>query len=252
MVGSIYKRTLNIMAKLPFKIWGLSLLSGLLSILILIFGVLPIVTIPVIAALNAGMYSVYLAGYNEQEVSSNQLLSGFKDFKHVAGGMCWRKLWIVLWCLIPIAGPFIAVYKSMAYAFTPYILNEEKSVGALDALKKSMRDTKGYKLNLFIAVIVPSIAYFIAEFILALLAMIPYVGVVFGIISSLLALIYGLFAPMFLGLVRAGFYEYARKPVFASKPQIDENSGEPVKCPVCETENAPGTMFCTKCGSKID
>jgi len=61
--------------------------------------------------------------------------------------MCWKKLWIFIWFLVPIAGPFIAVSKYYAYSFTPYILNEEKSVNATAALRKSMQDTNGYKTS---------------------------------------------------------------------------------------------------------
>lgn len=65
---------------MPFKLWGLSLLSSLLTILVLVFGVLPIVIVPVIAVLSAGMAAVYLDGFNGKEVYSDQLFKGFKDF----------------------------------------------------------------------------------------------------------------------------------------------------------------------------
>lgn len=249
MVKSIYQRTLHILSKLPFKLWGISLLSGLLSIIVLIFGILPIITIPVIAVLNAGMISVYFAVYNGQEPSSEQLLSGFKNFKHVAVGMCWRTLWIFLWMLIPIAGPFIAIYKVYQYAFTPYILNEEKEVSALNSLKKSKVDTNGYKRYMFAAEIIPAIAYFVVTFVLSLLALIPFVGVFFAIVETIISVAYSLIAPMFFGLVKAGFYEYARKP---AKKAIPVQTTVKVKCPKCEHENYAGQKFCMKCGAKIE
>lgn len=230
-------------------LWGLSLLTGLLSAIILIFGVLPIITIPAVAVLNAGMASVYFTAYNGFDVSSRQLLGGFNNFKHIAAGMCWRMLWIVLWALIPIAGPFLAIYKTYQYAFVPYILNEEKEVGSLEALKKSMQDTKGYKLQLFGAMIIPAVAYWIVDGVLSLLALIPFVGVLFGVIASIVSLVYSLLSPMFLGLVQAGFYEYARKPV---KKSLPVQTSVKVKCPKCEHENYAGQKFCMKCGAKID
>lgn len=184
-------------------------------------------------------------------------------------------LWIFLWFLIPIAGPFIAIYKSFSYAFTPYILNEEKSVGAMDALKKSMQDTKGYKLNMFVAVVLPSVAFIVVSAILGLLALIPFVGVIFTVISVLLSLVYSLFAPMFLGLIKAGFYDYGKKPVHFPKPapkiapahtimappaasdvitaQEDNAPQNDTKntCPVCGHENTPDKKFCMKCGAKL-
>ncbi len=249
MIKSIYQRTLHILSRLPFKLWGLSLLSGLLSVIVMIFGVLPIITIPVIAVINAGMIAVYFAAYNGQDVSSEQLLGGFKNFKHVAVGMCWRSLWIFLWALIPVAGPFFAIYKTYQYAFTPYILNEEKEVGALDVLKKTKQDTKGYKRYMFAAEIIPAVAYFVVTGILSLLGLIPYVGVFFKIVATIISVVYSLVSPMFFGLVQAGFYEYARKPV---QKAIPVQTSVRVTCPKCEHENYGGQKFCMKCGAKID
>lgn len=47
IISNIYKRAFNVLSKMPFKLWGLSLLSSLLTILVLVFGVLPIVIVPV-------------------------------------------------------------------------------------------------------------------------------------------------------------------------------------------------------------
>lgn len=252
MISIIYRRVLNIFKAIPLKAWGLSLLGGLLSVLVLIFGFLPIITIPVIAALEAGMASMYLAAYKGQEVSSNQLLGGFRNFKHVAGGMCWQYLWIFLWCLIPLAGPVIAIIKSISYSFTPYILISEPFVGALDALKQSMQDTKGHKAQIFAAVILPSLAFIILSTILTVLSFIPFAGILFAVINILVSLIYGLFAPLFLGLVQAGFYEYVRKPAPSFSSADSAASGENVTCCVCGQENRTNTKFCIKCGAKIN
>lgn len=84
IISNIYKRAFNVLSKMPFKLWGLSLLSSLLTILVLVFGVLPIVIVPVIAVLSAGMAAVYLDGFNGKEVYSDQLFKGFKDFWRTA------------------------------------------------------------------------------------------------------------------------------------------------------------------------
>lgn len=252
MISFIYKRSLNILKSMPLRLWGLSLLSGLLTILILIFGVLPIITIPVIAVLTAGMAMVYLDGYKGKEVYSDQLFAGFKNFTHVAGGMCWQLLWVLIWMLIPIAGIVLAVIKSLEYAFTPYILLDEPSVSATEALRKSMQDTKGYKWKMFLATMLPVIGYAALTFILGLLARIPFVGILFGLVSFIVSLVFGLLAPLFIGLVKAGFYEYAKKPVPSSQTSSaqSEPSGPVVVCQNCGTENS-GTGFCKRCGSKL-
>ncbi len=257
MIKGIYSRTFTIMGKLPFRLWGISLLSGLLAFLTAILGInVPIVTIPIVAALSAGIASVFFKVYNGGEADTKTLFSPFADlktFKRTAGGMCWRTLWTFLWFIIPIAGPFIAIVKSLSYSFTPYILNEEKNVGATDALKKSMTDTKGLKGYMFIAIVLPAAAFAVLSGILSLLSLIPYAGIVFLIINIIVSLVYGLFAPMFFGLVSAGFYEYGKKPVKKTAPKLikaADNGNENV-CGVCGNKNPPDKKFCMKCGAKL-
>lgn len=251
MIKQIYTRAFNILMKMPLKLWGLSLLSGFLSVLISLLSGMPIISIPVIATLSAGMAAVYLDGYNGKEVYSDQLFEGFKSFPHVAGGMCWQKLWLLLWFLIPIAGPVIAVIKSLSYAFTPYILTQEPEIGATEALRKSMERTNGYKANMFLAIIVPSIVFVVAVLILNALALIPYVGILFAAISLIVSLVYGLFAPLFLGLVKAGFYDYAKSSVYHAPAAVNVNAPK-IACGECGHENTAGTKFCGKCGAKLD
>lgn len=193
----------------PLRLWGLSLLNTLLAVLILIFGILPIITIPVILTLSAGMAAIYLDGYHGRQVSSEQLFSGFKNFPHVAGGMCWKKLWIFIWLLIPVVGIVFAVIKMTAYTFVPFILIDKPDVSATEAIKLSMEKTNGHKLKIFIAWLLPVAAVAVVSLALALLALIPYAGIVFGVIRAVFTLCYSAVMPLFLGLVFAGFYDAA-------------------------------------------
>jgi hypothetical protein len=262
MLKLIYKRTVDIFKSIPIKLWGISLLGNLLALIAALLGVLPIIAIPVAAAITAGMAAVYYNAYNGGEPKSRTLISAFSDFKtfkHVAGGMCWMYLWLLLWFIIPIAGPFLAIYKSLSYAFTPYILNEEKSVSGLDALKKSMQDTKGCKASMFAALIIPPVAFFIVSAILSLFSLIPYIGVLFRVINVIISIAYSLFSPLFFGLVQAGYYEYGKKPArnttayapAAINAENTENTGASITCPVCGNENPSDKKFCIKCGSKL-
>lgn len=209
MIAAIYKNSARVLMKKPLRLWGLSLLTSLLTILITIFGILPIVTIPVTLTLSAGAAIIYLNGYHGKEVYSDQLFSGFKNFPHVAGGMCWKSLWVLIWALIPIVGLVFAVIKTFAYAFVPYILIEKPGISATAALRYSMEKTKGYKGKMFIAWLIPVAAVAVVSLVLALLAMIPYAGVVFSVIRILFTLAYSAVMPLFLGLVSAGFYDMA-------------------------------------------
>lgn len=271
MIGYIYKRTLNILKGIPVKLWGLSLLSGLLAIIATIFGILPIITVPLTLTLSVGASMLYLDAYNGKEADSKRLFCGFKNFKHVAGGMCWQNLWLVLWFLIPIAGFVFIIIKRLAYAFVPYILVEDKSVSATDALKKSMNMTKGYKGQMFLALILPSIIFVVVYAILALLSNIPFIGLLFAFINFIVYMVYALFSPLFFGMVEAGFYEQLKNPATSSysapvyypqtpvqpeptqnAPQPEGNQSAAVKCPVCDCDNPSDSKFCIKCGAKLN
>lgn len=210
MIANIYKNALRVLMAKPLRLWGISLLNTLLAVLILIFGVLPIISIPVILTLTAGMSIIYLDGYHGKEVETEQLFAGFKNFSHVAGGMCWRALWVLIWALIPIAGIVFAVIKKLSYAFVPFILIENPNISATQALKSSMEQTNGKKLKMFIAWLLPVAAVAVVSLVLSLLAMIPYAGVVFAVIRALFTIAYSALMPLFLGLILAGFYDMAQ------------------------------------------
>lgn len=209
MIENIYENAVRILMKKPLRLWGISLLNTLLAVLISIFGVLPIVTIPVMLTLTAGMSVIYLDGYRGREAESEQLFAGFKNFAHVAGGMCWKSLWVLIWALIPIAGIVFAVIKSFSYAFVPYILIEKPNISATQALKQSIEQTNGKKLKMFVAWLLPIAAVAVVSLVLSLLAMIPYAGIVFTVINILFTIAYSALMPLFLGLISAGFYDAA-------------------------------------------
>lgn len=148
-----------------------------------------------------------------------------------------------------------------------------------------MQDTNGYKLQMFCAEFIPNLLIYAVMAILALLSKIPFVGILFAVITVIVQLVYTLFAPLFFGLVHAGFYEYAKTPIKSttySAPQApqtpqaqsapvqtpvqapvqpqttkqaaptENDTPKPITCPVCDSVNAPNTHFCYKCGSKLD
>lgn len=269
MIKSIYLNTWEILKKIPVKLWGISLLAGVLGLAAGILGGIPIISLALSSAVGAGMVAVYYTVYRGGEAETNTLFIAFKDwktFKRIAGGVCWMDLWLLLWFLIPIAGPFIAIYKSFQYAFTPYILTQEPTVSGRQALKKSIEDTKGYKGNMFLALYIPAIAFVIVSGILSALGLIPYAGVLFMIINAIIIIAWYLFAPLFLGLVAAGFYDYGKKPAAktaapaaqAETATEDANTTEAAApaqtttCPTCGSENSADKKFCGHCGAKLD
>ncbi len=207
-----YKAAFEILKKKPILLWGLSLLSNFIIIVVLLLGGIPIVTVPVALVLQASLSVLYLKGIRGEGVETKNIFSGFTSLKqavHVAGGMLWMELWILLWGLIPIAGIVFAVIKTYEYAFTPYILITRPEIGAMDALKESKRLSKGFKGKMFGAQALVIVAIWVCAIILAVFAAIPFIGGLFGIILFLLIVAVAIFCPIFFGLVSAKFYEDA-------------------------------------------
>ncbi|MBR3641981.1 MAG: hypothetical protein IKN57_00590, partial [Parasporobacterium sp.] len=67
--------------------------------------------------------------------------------------------------------------------------------------------TNGYKGKMFLTDLLICLCIFVPALVLGLLGLIPYVGIIFTIIYVLFMLVVAIFAPLFLGLVRAAWYE---------------------------------------------
>lgn len=210
-----YQTAFDILKKKPVLLWGLSLLSNFIIIVVMLLGGIPIITFPVALVLQASLAVLYLKGVRGEGVETKNIFSGFTSAKqavHVAGGMLWMELWILLWGLIPIAGIVFAVIKTYEYAFTPYILITRPEVEAMEALKESKRMTKGLKGKMFgaQALIIAGIA--LCALILGVFSAIPFIGGLFGVILFILIVAVVIFCPIFFGLVSAKFYEDAVNP----------------------------------------
>ena len=203
----LLSKALAVLGQKPLRLWGVSLLCQLLVVLAAVFGVLPIISVPIAFVLNAGMAAVYLVGYRGGEVNADALFAGFKRFFQVAGGMGWMSLWILIWGLIPIVGPIFAVIKMYSYRFVPYIVIQNPDVSATEALRLSAQKTEGFKGTLFLADFLVGLACAGVMLVLGGLSLIPRVGVVFMILAALAGIFLGLVAPLLLGLISAAGYE---------------------------------------------
>ena len=203
-----YTTAFSVLKGKPILLWGLSLLHGLLTALAYLLGTIPIISIPIVYVLAVGMKAIYRDGLRGKEVNSDQLFMGFnKRFLRFAGGMAWKDLWVLIWCLIPIVGPIFAIIKSYSYRFVPYILLDDPEIKATEALRESMRQTKGMKGQMFAADILVYVAVFVVSLVLGLLGKIPYIGVLFTLVLVIVTILIGMFLPLFLGLIEAYFYE---------------------------------------------
>ena len=247
MILTIYKEALNVLTQKPIRLWGISLLSGVLAFIgSTLFGLIPGVGLAIGLLLSTGMTMVYLHGFRGEEVQSVQLFDCCKDWKtigRVLGGMGWMALWVFLWGLIPIVGIVFAVIKVYAWRLTPYILVQEPEVPVTQAIKVSEARTEGYKGRMFGADILPMLAFYAAIAILALLSGLPFIGWLFALAAVLVGIAFVLFIGLFKGLVKSGFYE---------KISGKSNPSASAHCPDCGAEYVPGVdAFCGNCGKKF-
>ena len=206
--------TLKTLMKKPVQLWGLSLLGVILqSLSNVLCAVPPILGMGVSSTLSAGMENVFLDAYHQKEINSKQIFSGFssgKSFLRIAGGMLWRTLWLFLWtlfALIPIVGwviaPIMLVIKGISYSFTPYLLLRKKDISPLDALKRSMEMTKGYRAKIFLTYLICYAALLVIGLLLFLIAQIPVIGF---IIAGIVGVVISVLCPLFFGVLRAAMF----------------------------------------------
>ena len=152
MVKDLYQKSFSVLMKRPFRLWGLSLLAGVL-LLAAQAGFIGVPAVAFCAALllDASMAMIYLNTYRTGlEPKTAYLFSAFRKERvwHVLGGMAWMYLWIFLWSLIPVVGIVFGVIRAYEYRFTPYILMTRDDVKLTEAIKVSKAETLGYKLSL--------------------------------------------------------------------------------------------------------
>ena len=205
-IGEVYSKAFKLLFEKPIRLWGLSLLYVLLVFLTAVStALLPILYVAIALVLELGMASIFLNGYRRKDISATQLFEGFnKKFFRNAGGMGWMYLWVIIWGLIPLAGFVMAIIKSLAYGFVPYIMLTEPDISATDALKKSMMQTNGYKGKMFLANFLIGLCTIVLVIILIFIARIPYIGILIAIIGFLI-----MFAllPLLFGILSAAYYD---------------------------------------------
>lgn len=220
-ISEVFSKAFAFLGQKPVQLWGITLLYMLLGILVTFLGVLPIITIPINLVLCVGMTFVFLESYRGKEVKPEQLFIGFKNFFHFCGGMAWMMLWIFIWGLIPIAGIVFAVMKAYSYRFVPYILLTQPEISASDALNESMKQTEGYRGRMFVADLIMTACITGVLLVFMLLGYIPYMGIIFNLIYSLLAIAVSIFAPIVYGVVQAAFYDEISKKTADSGDQAE-------------------------------
>jgi len=97
---------------------------------------------------SVNFYGEQIKIWNRQEARVGALFSELSvNFFRKMGGMLWTSLWLTLWSLLFVIP---GIVKAFAYYFTPNILADCPNITARQALKVSMKITKGYKGEVFI------------------------------------------------------------------------------------------------------
>ena len=123
MISSIYRRARFVLISRFFRLFGIMLLSALVTTIVSsLFGIIPGVAIAICLAINTALTTVFLSAYYGDRPRASDMFLCFKDaktFMRVIGGMAWMVLRISLWALIPIVGWIFAIIKSYAFRLTP-------------------------------------------------------------------------------------------------------------------------------------
>jgi uncharacterized membrane protein len=131
--------------------WGLAI--GTLVVYFLIAMVIQIIPSvgPIASLIMSGPFALGLAVFSlslsrNQDAKLEQIFQGFNNFGTALGAYLLMILFTVLWSLLLIIPGIIA---AISYSMTFYILADDNSIGAMDAIDKSKKMMNGYKWKCF-------------------------------------------------------------------------------------------------------
>ena len=132
MVTKVFKNAWQKLLEKPTKLWGYTLLVSLLQILNAALNcIIFVLFYPIFCVLRLGGINIMLRGFDGKEVEPKQIFEGGKDHIRRIAGMGWCDLWCLIWAFVPVMN----IIKSYSYKLTPYILLENDSINATNALK---------------------------------------------------------------------------------------------------------------------
>ena len=131
--------------------WGIAI-GGFLVYALIVVGiqVIPvlgiIISLVIAGAMMIGINTLNLAIARGENAQISQLFEGFNTFGTALAAYLLQFLFILLWMLLLIIPGIIAAYS---YAMTFYILTDDKTIGARDAIAKSKHMMDGNKAKFF-------------------------------------------------------------------------------------------------------
>ncbi len=131
--------------------WGLAAGTFFVYILIIsgiqlipVIGSLALLIVGGPFALGIVIFSLSIA--RDQKAEFDQLFQGFANFKKALGTYLLMVLFVLLWMLLLFVPGIIA---AISYSMTFYILADDPSIGAMEAIKKSKKMMYGHKWKFF-------------------------------------------------------------------------------------------------------
>ncbi len=101
-------------------------------------------------ALSLAMIDIYMGLIDGKKPEIGDLFSRLKDFWPAFKVTFFTGLYVFLWCLLLYVPGII---KACAYSQAMYIMAEDPTMGARDALKKSEEMMKGHKMEYFVMIL---------------------------------------------------------------------------------------------------
>tara|TARA_B100001093_G_scaffold109921_1_gene102170 strand:- start:542 stop:1144 length:603 start_codon:yes stop_codon:yes gene_type:complete len=131
--------------------WGLAVGGYLIfNLITVVLSNIPLAgffaTIIISGPLALGLVFFSLKIARKEEAKIEVLFEGFNDFTRALTAYLLYFIYIFLWSLLLIVPGII---KAISYSQTFYILGEDDTIGAEDAIKKSMQMMDGYKAKWF-------------------------------------------------------------------------------------------------------
>ena len=131
--------------------WAIAI--GTLIVYFLIATALQIIPVigPIASLIISGPFALGLATFSlsisrDQDPKLEKIFQGFNNFGTALGAYLLMLLFILLWMLLLIIPGIIA---AISYSMTFYILADDNSIGAMDAIDKSKKMMNGYKWKYF-------------------------------------------------------------------------------------------------------
>ena len=131
--------------------WGLAI--GTIVVYILISVALQLIPYvgPIASLIISGPFALGLSYFSlsisrNQNAKLEQIFQGFNNFGTALGAYLLMILFIILWALLLIIPGIIA---AISYSLTFYIIADDHSIGAMEAIDKSKKMMDGYKLKYF-------------------------------------------------------------------------------------------------------